>query len=93
DGVEFGLVGNITPRLSGQAGLTWMRSRVLASATPADLGRKLANFADFQATAQLRYQLTDALALGGTVNHKSSMAAGQPDTAAGYSTTTGLYSY
>ncbi|MDE2410219.1 MAG: TonB-dependent receptor [Sphingomonadales bacterium] len=93
DGVELGAVGNLTGRLSGQIGMTWLRSRILASVNAADLGRKLSNFADFQATAQLRYQLTDALALGGNVTHKSSMATGQPDTAAVYSPVTGAYSY
>jgi catecholate siderophore receptor len=93
DGVELGFAGNITSRLSGQAGATWARSRVLESATPSDVGRKLANFANFQASAQLRYQLTDAMAFGGTVTHKSSMAAGQPDTAAAYNSTTGAYNY
>jgi len=93
EGVEFGFVGNITSRLSGQAGMTWMRSRVLESVNPGDLGRKLSNFANFQASAQLRYQFTDRLALGGNVTHKSSQATGQPDTAAVYNSTTGLYNY
>lgn len=93
DGVELGLVGNVTSRLSGQAGVTWLRSRILESVTAADVGKKLSNFAGFQATAQLRYQLTDAFALGTTVTHKSSMATGQPDTAAVYNTTTGAYNY
>ena len=93
DGVELGFAGNITSRLSGQAGATWARSRVLESATPTDVGKKLANFADFQASAQLRYQLTDAVAFGGTVTHKSSMAAGQPDTAAVYDSPSGAYRY
>lgn len=93
EGLEFGLVGNITSRLSGQAGLTWMRSKILESSTPGDLGYKLSNFAGFQANAQIRYQLTDKAAIGGNVNHKSSMAAGQPDTAAGHSATTGAYTF
>jgi catecholate siderophore receptor len=93
NGLEFGFVGNITSRLSGQAGLTWMKSEITESVIPADIGKKLANFANFQANAQLRYQLTDAIAFGGNVNHKSSMATGQPDTAAVYNATTGLYSY
>lgn len=93
EGVELGFVGNITARLSGQAGLTWMRSRVLESVIPTEVGYKLSNFADFQANAQLRYQLTDAFAVGGNVNHKSSMATGQPDTAAVHDAVTGAYSY
>jgi catecholate siderophore receptor len=92
-GLEFGLVGNITSRLSGQVGVTVMNSKVLDSVIPANVGLKLANFANNQANAQLRYQLTDALAIGGNVNYKSSMAAGQPDTAAGWSTALGDYSY
>jgi catecholate siderophore receptor len=92
DGLEFGMAGNLTSRLSGQVGLTWMRSRIQQSSTPADIGKKLANFADFQAAAQLRYQFTDRLALGGNITHKSSMATGQPDTAAVYDAN-GFYNY
>ncbi|NBC37018.1 TonB-dependent receptor [Novosphingobium sp. FSY-8] len=93
EGIELGAVGNITPRLSTQIGMSFLRSRVLASTTAAEVGKKLSNFANVQINAQLKYQLTDKLGIGGNVNHRSSMAAGQPDTAAVYSTTLGTYSY
>jgi catecholate siderophore receptor len=92
-GAEISLVGNIGKRLSGSVGASFGTSKVLTSTTAADIGHKLSNFANNQANAQLKYQLTKQLAVGGNVNYKSSMAAGQPDTAAVYSTAIGNYSY
>ncbi|MCC7040397.1 MAG: TonB-dependent siderophore receptor [Burkholderiales bacterium] len=82
-GVELGLVGNITPQLSGQAGVTFMNSRVTESATPANVGKPLSNFPDRSASVQLRYQFTQPLAAGFLVQYESERCAGQPDTAAG----------
>jgi len=92
-GIELGVVGNITERLSGQIGFSIMDAEVLESYDPASIGLTLANFADTQATGQIRYQATDALAFGGTVTYKSAMYAGQPDSAASYSAEAGRYSY
>ncbi len=47
------------------------------------IGGRLANFADRSLFAQLRYQLTDKLAFGGSATHSSESYTGQPDTAAG----------
>ncbi len=82
-GIEVGLVGNITEKLSGQIGASWMKSKVTDSATPSNIGKPLANFPDQSASAQLRYQFTDALAAGFLVQYESERCAGQPDTAAG----------
>lgn len=82
-GVELGLVGNITERLSGQIGATFMKSEVTDSAIPSNIGKPLSNFPDQSASAQLRYQFTDKLAAGFLVQYESERCAGQPDTAAG----------
>jgi len=85
-GIELGLVGQFTEALSGQLGMTWMRSRVLASATATNVGHPLSNFANQSASAQLKYQFNDAFAFGGNVKYESQRCAGQPDTGAGYTT-------
>lgn len=91
-GVEFGFAGNITSRLSGQVSAALMKSKVLKSVISADnVGRRLANFADNSFDAQLRYQLTDRIALGGTMTYQSEMFGGQPDTAAAWNAAAGTY--
>lgn len=90
-GFEVGLVGNITERLTAQVGAAFMKSKVLASATATNVGLPLSNFADRSASAQLRFQATDKVAVGGAVRYESDKCAGQPDTGAGY-TATGLCS-
>jgi catecholate siderophore receptor len=79
-GVEFGLSGNLTPKLSAQAGVAFMKSEVTKSATAANVGARLANFADHTASAMLRYQLTPKLAIGTAAKFESERCAGQPDT-------------
>ena len=91
-GVEFSLVGNITPKLSTQAGVTLMDSEVLESFTPTNKGLQLSNFARKQANAQLKYQFTPKFALGGAMTYQSEMYAGQPDSAAGYDLVNKRYS-
>lgn len=83
-GLEFGVVGNFTEQLSGQIGGAIMDSKVLASATPTNIGNPLSNFAKQTYSAQLKYQPTDAFSFGGTVRHESRRCGGQPDTGAGY---------
>ncbi len=82
-GIEFGLSGNLTDRLSGQIGVAFMKSEVLESATPEYEGKTLSNFADTTASAQLKYHFNDKFELGGTAKYESEKYAGQPDTAAG----------
>ena len=91
-GIELGLTGNITDKLSGQIGLAIMNAEVLDSATQDNIGKTLSNFADNTASAQLKYRFTDKFELGGAAKYESKKYAGQPDTAAGYSSTTGEYS-
>ena len=96
EGLEFGVTGAVTDKLTVQAGATFMDSEVtktFANATaPTRLGRALANFANTSVTAQGKYQFNDKFSLGGVVKYKSKRYGGQPDTAAPINTTTGAYS-
>ena len=83
-GIEFGLAGNVTDKLSAFAGVTFMDAEVLESATAAHVGKTLSNFADRTASAQLRYQATPKFGFGAAVKYESKKYAGQPDTAAAY---------
>jgi catecholate siderophore receptor len=79
-GLEFGLVGNVTPKFTVQAGLTLMKSKVTKSlGTPATVGAPLANFADKSVTVQGKYQVTDAFSFGAAAKYQSSMCGGSPD--------------
>lgn len=91
-GIELGLTGLLTDRLTAQAGVAIMGAEVLESATPARVGKTLSNFADESAFVQLKYQATDAFSFGGAVKYESEKYAGQPDTAAGFDAATGQYS-
>ncbi|MCB2065644.1 MAG: TonB-dependent receptor [Erythrobacter sp.] len=91
-GFELGLAGNITDAWSLQGGLTVLDTEVLRSSDAlnaaqlalgaTNVGKALANTADFQFSVQSRYQLTDDFAFGVAVKHKSERYGGQPDTAA-----------
>jgi catecholate siderophore receptor len=92
-GLELGLAGNITTRLSGQIGAAFMTSEVRKSVIdPARVGRRIANFANDSVDAQLRYDFTDRLAIGGNVTYQSSMYGGQPDSAAAFNAAFNAYS-
>jgi catecholate siderophore receptor len=81
-GVEFGLSGNITSKLSAHAGVALMKAEVLDSVNPANEGKTLANFADQTASMQLKYQMTPKFAFGAGATYESERYTGQPDTAA-----------
>jgi catecholate siderophore receptor len=83
-GVEFGASGNLTEDLSVQAGATVMQSTVLGSATAANIGKPLSNFAKRSASVQAKYQLNNEISFGAAVRHESDRCGGQPDTAAGF---------
>jgi len=84
-GLELGLTGNVTKNFQMQAGVAIMKSKVLRSATAANVGNPLSNFADRSATLQGKYQLTPSLSLGAVARYESSRCGGQPDTGASYS--------
>ena len=81
-GVEVGLSGNLTERLSTQAGFTVMRSEVLKSVNPDNVGKTLANFADMSASLHLKYQMTPKFSFGGALTYEDERYTGQPDSAA-----------
>ena len=82
NGVELGLSGNLTDKLSTQFGVAVMDSKVTKSYSADNIDQPLANFAEKSLFAQLRYQLNDKLALGGSVTYSSEVYTGQPDGAA-----------
>ncbi|MDO6461689.1 TonB-dependent siderophore receptor [Granulosicoccaceae sp. 1_MG-2023] len=91
-GIEFGLSGKLTDRLSAQAGVAFMDAEITESVNEDSIGKTLSNFADTTASATLKYQATRKLAIGGGIKYESKKYAGQPDTAAGYDAETGEYS-
>ncbi|KQP37232.1 TonB-dependent receptor [Pseudorhodoferax sp. Leaf274] len=93
-GVEFGLVGNVTDNLTVQAGAAFMKSKITKSNASLsngtgrlNIGQRLGNFADQTFNVQAKYQFTQAFSFGAIARHESYRCGGQPDTAAAYSTT------
>jgi catecholate siderophore receptor len=82
EGIELGLSGNLTPKLSAQAGIAIMDSETLKSYNEENIGKPKANFAEQSANLQLKYQATPRFAFGGTVTYSSEIYGGQPDAAA-----------
>ena len=83
-GLEVALSGNLTSKLSGQAGAALMQSKVLGSANAANIGRPLSNFAKKSLTVQGKYQVTPAFSFGAGVRYEGERCGGQPDTGAGF---------
>ena len=83
-GIEFGLAGNVTRELQLQAGVAFMKSKVLDSVNAANVGNPLSNFADRAVTIQGKYQFTRDFGLGAVARYESGKCGGQPDTGAGY---------
>ncbi|WP_413702404.1 TonB-dependent receptor [Psychromonas sp. KJ10-10] len=81
-GVEFGISGNITDKLSAQFGLAIMDSETLESYDTDSIGSPKANFANESANLQLRYQVMPKFAFGGNMTYSSEMYGGQPDAGA-----------
>lgn len=90
-GVEFGATGAVTDKLMVQAGVTFMKSKVLESATPENVGKRLANFANASGSVQARYQATENFYFGGVVRYEGKRYGGQPDTAAAFIPGTGIH--
>jgi len=103
EGIELGLSGNLTEKLSGQIGVAIMNSETLEShfdgtvavsgrggtSYPNYIGLPKANFAKRSASVQLKYQATNDFAFGGNLTYASEFRGGQPDT--GSSTTSPVY--
>ncbi len=93
-GIEFGATGQVTSKLTTQAGVTFMEAEVTKSATAANITKTISNFADLSLNLQLKYQLLDSFALGGAWKYESERYAGQPDSAAAFALdTSGEYYY
>lgn len=94
EGVELGLVGNFSKRVSGSIGATFMDSEILDSASSPDaIGKKLSNFADSSFFALVKFSPTEKFNFGASATYTSDFASGQPDAAAGYDSDTGEYNY
>ena len=89
EGLEIGLTGNLTEKLSTQFGFSLMTSEILKTqatnrdGSAVEPGGRLANFSDRSGYLQLRYQLTDKFSFGGSATHASESYVGQPDSPAG----------
>lgn len=64
-GVELGIAGEVSDRLSLYGGVALMDSEVLASAVPGDIGKELANTAHKQFNLLAKYELNDDWTVGG----------------------------
>lgn len=75
-GIELSAAGNITKDWSVYGGLVLLDTEVLASSTPQDVGRRLANIPLTQFSLLSKYQLTDQLAVGGTATYSGEVYGG-----------------
>lgn len=82
DGMELGLSGYVTDKLSVQGGVTVMKSKITKSSDPDNVGERLANFANTSVNVQARYHVTPAFTFGGAVTYEDKKYTGQPDSAA-----------
>ncbi|MBR0566719.1 TonB-dependent siderophore receptor [Azoarcus sp. L1K30] len=81
-GIELGLTGKLTDKLTTQFGVAVMKSKVLESAIADDEGKGLSNFPEKTASLLLSYEATPKLTLGGGVTYSSEKYSGQPESAA-----------
>ncbi len=75
-GIELSTAGNITKAWSMFGGLVLLDTEVLASSTPQDIGRRLANIPLTQFSLLSRYQLTEQLAIAGTATYGGEIYGG-----------------
>jgi catecholate siderophore receptor len=75
-GIELSAAGNITDAWSVYGGLVLLDTEVLKSSTAQDIGRRLANVPLTQFSLLSRYQLTDKLAVAGSVTYGGEVYAG-----------------
>jgi catecholate siderophore receptor len=91
-GIELGASGIVFDRLTAQVGAAFMRSKVLESATPANIGRRMSNFSNASVSAQLKYDVTEALSFGVAGKYEGKRYAGSPDRAASWNAAANMYS-
>jgi catecholate siderophore receptor len=75
-GIDLGVAGKITDRWSVFGGLVLMESKVLNSATPAFIGRDLANIAHQSFNVLTKYQFDYGWELGGQATYQSKRTGG-----------------
>lgn len=75
-GLELGVAGKVTERLSLFGGANFMDSKILDSADSDNLGLSVANVAHEQINILATYQVTDKLMLGGRVNYQGAIDLG-----------------
>lgn len=76
DGLEFGIAGNLHPRLSLFGGFTWLGTEVVSSPVASQVGQALPNVAERSFSLQARWQWTEWLAVGATAIHASEISGG-----------------
>ena len=69
DGVELGLSGQLTDRLTSYFAYTYLDSEVVASNTPAEVGNELGNAPDHSASLWTTFRVTSAFELGAGVQY------------------------
>ncbi|MEZ5954322.1 MAG: TonB-dependent siderophore receptor [Hyphomonas sp.] len=75
-GVEFGVAGNLTDKLSLFGGLTLFETEITASTDPTHVGEMFPNVSEQSFTLTSRYQITDDLHFGGTAGYNSEKFGG-----------------
>lgn len=75
-GIELGVAGNVTDKLSLWGGATVMESEILESADAANLGLEFANIAHEQFNLLAKYQVTDKLSIGGQATWRGKIQGG-----------------
>lgn len=75
-GLEFGIAGNLTDRLSVHGGASLMQSEVLESATAENVGKELANIAHEQVNLLAKYDLSERWSIGGQATWRGTMNLG-----------------
>lgn len=78
-GIELGLVGNITDKLSIQSGIAILDTEITESDNPDEVGESFPNTAEESANVQLKYQPTSSWAVGGTVTYTGEISGGTPN--------------
>lgn len=75
-GLEFGLGGNVTDKLSLFGGAVFMDSEQTKSLTADNIGQKLANIAHQSFNLLAKYQVTDKWSISGQATYKSEIFGG-----------------
>ncbi len=75
-GIELGVAGNVTDKLSLWGGATVINSEILESADAANLGMEFANIAHEQFNLLAKYRVTDKLSVGGQATWRGKIQGG-----------------